>query len=191
MTRGVWIWLCFAVFCGSVRGFIERVTMNDNMESVMRYGTYCGPGPEDDVLLSNATAIDVVDAACQVHDYAYYTCHQEFRQRSGYDVPAALNQFMSLRGFLPSFVGRLILFDKEYHTCMHQADKQFLTTLESIAVSNNFPHWWFTTQDTLQATCSFGINEVCFLTYLEGFNMTLSVFRSNVELDMQVMQQIS
>jgi hypothetical protein len=180
--------------------FLTNVEVPDNAipharSSFLRYGSYCGPGP-DDSLWDFVQPIDFIDQTCQLHDRAYKTCLEGLSRDAGVKMPKILHQIMPVRGFAPSpLIKAVFALAPKYMSCMHEADINMVKEFVRLEKENSFPTWWSQPEETpqimkasttgYQEACAFGANGVCVLTLRKMFTIMLGMFRNSVERDIQ------
>ena len=171
--------------------------LNNN---ILRYGYFCGPGPDEKVW-GYLEPFDAIDEACQQHDMAYKRCLEDLSKDLGYDVPKAVHQIMPVRGFAPAIIIRqLFKVAPKYMTCMHRADKSLVERFEYFLQEDNLPHWWSRPHaapkgipgtEGYKEACALGFSGYCILPSQSLFKLALMLFRSSVELDRHVHHLLS
>ena len=99
------------------------------------YKNYCGPTPEITVQdgcrahgWHGDAAFDDVDAACQLHDISYCQCESEFMTRTSKTAQTkSLASLIALRFITLPALTRFDIIDRDYVTCINQADTELIT----------------------------------------------------------------
>jgi hypothetical protein len=139
--------------------------------SLIRYGQYCGPGP-DESMWRLLKPVDDIDASCQQHDQAYGSCLGILSKQVGFDVPHVIHQIMPARGLFPSpLTNAIFSWTPEYLSCMHTADENFVNSLDG--------------KIEMQA-CAVGITGLCLVPTKMLFQLALEVFRISVNSDVLI-----
>jgi hypothetical protein len=152
--------------------------------SLLHYGTYCGPGPDRSV---NSKPMDAIDAVCLDHDIDYNMCLPED------EIPKYMNQLISIRGKIPSFLSKDLSTKYEtYNHCIHRADLKLVKKLEilesniqSLGLARDVEG-----RITINNMCAVGLNlggstnPLCFLSTHKMFtSLAVNLFSSDLEVD--------
>ena len=170
--------------------------INNNL---MRYGRFCGPGP-DNAMWGYLTPVDGVDQSCMQHDQQYAQCFSSLIEDTGVKhVPKIINQVMAARGVLvPAFLLRWAWNRvPSYMRCMHEADKALVDNFEAILATHAYPSWWTNTALAPEGTQGvYGFKQACVLGAPWGgrcavtthrlSEIMLAMFRRSVDTDLSV-----
>ncbi|CEM08964.1 unnamed protein product [Vitrella brassicaformis CCMP3155] len=117
------------------------------INSLNRYGTYCGPTKELSVATQcrprrdDAIPVDGVDRTCMQHDVNYCTCELYLQNKKKRAAPASIT--IAGRYLLPPFLFDMKGVDEQYFRCIHNADEILYKSLESrLSDSSGLPSWW-------------------------------------------------
>ena len=185
-----------AAFDTGIPSSPPSTTINNNL---MRYGRFCGPGP-DNTTWRYLTPVDSVDRTCMQHDQQYASCFSSLVEDTGVQqVPKIINQVMAARGVLvPAFVLRWAWHHApRYMRCMHEADKKLVNQFAEILATEAYPSWWTNPALAPEGTQGVhGYKEACVLGAPWGGHcavtthrlsqIMLSMFRHSVNTDLAV-----
>eukprot|EP01031_Cornospumella_fuschlensis_P029594 gene29594-35724_t len=162
------------------------------LNSILGYGRYCGPGP-DEALWSSLKPLDGMDTACFEHDDAYRICLNTLSEEIGYDAPTFLHQIMPMRGYLPTQLTKAVLSRiPKYAACMHHADKAlvkaFDRTLGPSAVSQSNPNTSLSppplvATEGISEPCAVGVTDYCIVPSASMLQIAAEIFRTSVHSD--------
>ena len=168
--------------------------------NILRYGQYCGPGP-DDKYWSHIKPVDALDQQCKQHDQAYRSCLEALSKDTGFKVPTFVHQIMAMRGIIAPLVVLKWAFNvaPNYMTCMHAADHDLVVGFEKVLENDLFPKWWAQPSEAPAGTqgvegfkeaCALGIKGTCAVSSKRLFEIMLGMFQSGVRADTRVAPQI-
>ena len=147
---------------------------------LIKYGNYCGPGPENP--FNAPDPIDAIDRVCQGHDQRYRICLTQFQ------LPSFTSQAMAVRGLLPSPFAHLL--PRDFHTCIHEADAFFVTSMKQAPVPIYWDHPSLAPQNMegtkgYSSACAVGLsNGFCVLSSKMVFSdIAISLFNADLQVD--------